>query len=331
MTPVRLILALGLLLPPLSRAYAGDSTSRSLEILKRAADSIDIAGSGDTPFRITVPFRAFRLKIGTADGQYVGTWQGANIRHERVDLAGYTEERWTKQDKSWVHGTERYPPLPIDDVENILNLHTLLTAERPSAKYRLHSRKRDKIEQPCVEVRVESQPGFDVCADPATGRPATFRYYNIEYQLLSYSDFRGRAFPAHVVIKGDGKTREEMLEATLQDIGQLPASFFEPPASAQPVASRRCLLHRGQHMVKKVPPEYPLAAKSAYIQGAVILGTTIGKDGRVADLQVLETAGQALDDAAARAVSQWQYEPFICDGQPTEVVTTITVNFHLRY
>src|SRR5207249_4156508 len=42
--------------------------------------------------------------------------------------------------------------LPIDDVENILNLHTLLTAERPSAKYRLHSRKRDKIEQlrrPC--------------------------------------------------------------------------------------------------------------------------------------------------------------------------------------
>jgi len=47
MKPIRLILALGLLLAALSRAYAGDSTSRSLEILKRAADSIDIAGSGD--------------------------------------------------------------------------------------------------------------------------------------------------------------------------------------------------------------------------------------------------------------------------------------------
>src|SRR5438552_16015947 len=116
MTPVRLILALGLLLPPLSRAYAGDSTSRSLEILKRAADSIDVAASGDTPFRITVPLRAFRLKIGTADGQYVGTWQGANLRRERIQLAGYAEEMWTRQDTSWVQGSQKYPPLPVDEI-----------------------------------------------------------------------------------------------------------------------------------------------------------------------------------------------------------------------
>src|SRR5947208_11439534 len=98
MKPIWLMVAVGLVLQPLSRAYADDSTSRSLEILKRAADSIDVAAT-DTPLRITVPFKAFGLRTVTADGQYVGTWQGANLRRERVELAGYVGESWTKQDK----------------------------------------------------------------------------------------------------------------------------------------------------------------------------------------------------------------------------------------
>src|SRR5437868_2880073 len=90
-------------------------------------------------------------------------------------------------------------------------------------------------------------------------------------------------------IKGDDKTREELLEARLQDVAQLPANFFEPPAAAQSFASRRCLIgtgrpvNGGKNLIKKVQPIYPVTAKYSHIEGTVVFGATIEKDGRVAD------------------------------------------------
>jgi protein TonB len=36
-----------------------------------------------------------------------------------------------------------------------------------------------------------------------------------------------------------------------------------------------------------------------------------------------------LTSAAINAVKQWQYKPYILNGQPVEVETNITVNFTL--
>jgi len=40
-------------------------------------------------------------------------------------------------------------------------------------------------------------------------------------------------------------------------------------------------------------------------------------------------ADPELVDAATEAVKNWRYEPTLLNGQPIEVVTTITVNFRL--
>jgi len=37
-----------------------------------------------------------------------------------------------------------------------------------------------------------------------------------------------------------------------------------------------------------------------------------------------------LAPAAIEAVKQWRYKPFLLDGQPLEVETTVTVTFHVR-
>jgi len=37
-----------------------------------------------------------------------------------------------------------------------------------------------------------------------------------------------------------------------------------------------------------------------------------------------------LAPAAINAVKQWRYKPYLLNGQPVEVETTITVNFELR-
>ena len=78
----------------------------------------------------------------------------------------------------------------------------------------------------------------------------------------------------------------------------------------------------------KVEPQYPPAARSARIQGAVVLKATIGKDGRVNDLQVV-SGHPMLAQAALSAVKQWRYKPYYLNGEPVSIDTTITVNFTL--
>jgi bla regulator protein BlaR1 len=81
-------------------------------------------------------------------------------------------------------------------------------------------------------------------------------------------------------------------------------------------------------VVKKVPPEYPEAAKKAGIQGEVKLKATIGKAGDVEHLEVVSGPSE-LAPAAIEAVKQWKYRPYMKNGQAVEVVTDIDVNFTL--
>ena len=81
--------------------------------------------------------------------------------------------------------------------------------------------------------------------------------------------------------------------------------------------------------VHDVQPQYPQMAKIARVQGAVVLAAVIGKDGAIQNLRVVSTASPLLNQAALDAVKQWKYRPYILNGEPVDVDTTITVNFTL--
>ena len=81
--------------------------------------------------------------------------------------------------------------------------------------------------------------------------------------------------------------------------------------------------------VHDVMPQYPQMAKIARVQGPVVLAAVIGKDGAIQNLHVISTASPLLNQAALEAVKQWRYRPYILNGEPVEVDTTITVNFTL--
>lgn len=75
-------------------------------------------------------------------------------------------------------------------------------------------------------------------------------------------------------------------------------------------------------------PVYPPEAKKARIQGKVLLNAVIGKDGTVEHLTVA-SGPDALQKSALDAVRQWTYKPFLLNGEPVEVKTTITVVYSL--
>jgi periplasmic protein TonB len=103
----------------------------------------------------------------------------------------------------------------------------------------------------------------------------------------------------------------------------LPAA--PPPVVAHPL--RLSHISEG-NLIRKVQPTYPALARSARIQGTVVLQAIISKQGTIENLTVL-TGHPMLAPAAIDAVRQWRYRPYILNNEPVEVETQITVNFSL--
>jgi protein TonB len=75
-------------------------------------------------------------------------------------------------------------------------------------------------------------------------------------------------------------------------------------------------------------PPYPALAKTARIQGSVVLHAIINKTGAIENLQVV-SGHPMLTQSALDAVRQWKYKPYYLNGEPVEVDTTITENYTL--
>jgi len=82
-------------------------------------------------------------------------------------------------------------------------------------------------------------------------------------------------------------------------------------------------------LVKKTQPVYPITAKSSHIQGTVVLAATIGKAGKIRDLEVLASPASILTASALDAVKRWEYKPHLLNGAPVEVDTLVNVIFSL--
>jgi TonB family protein len=81
----------------------------------------------------------------------------------------------------------------------------------------------------------------------------------------------------------------------------------------------------------RVDPVYPESAKAQGIEGSVVLQGVIAKDGSLLNVIVInKLADPDLAAAALDAVKQWRYEPTRLNGEPVEVVTTMTVDFKLQ-
>jgi len=61
----------------------------------------------------------------------------------------------------------------------------------------------------------------------------------------------------------------------------------------------------------------------------VVLEAGIDTGGNVQSLRVV-TGHALLAQAAIDAVRQWRYEPYLLNGVPVPVVTTVTVTFTLQ-
>jgi protein TonB len=82
------------------------------------------------------------------------------------------------------------------------------------------------------------------------------------------------------------------------------------------------------NLLQKTMPQYPAIAKAARIQGTVVLQATISKSGTIENLRVV-SGPPMLQQSALDAVRSWRYKPYLLNGDPVEVETTVNVVFNL--
>ncbi len=98
-----------------------------------------------------------------------------------------------------------------------------------------------------------------------------------------------------------------------------------------PVVPQRIRISQGVTkglLIHREEPNYPPLARAARVQGEVVLSAVIDTNGQIQNLQLV-SGHPMLVPAAISAVKQWRYKPYLLNGQPVEVETTITVIFTL--
>jgi TonB family protein len=103
---------------------------------------------------------------------------------------------------------------------------------------------------------------------------------------------------------------------------RIPASkslVQQPPVYVPAAVMQGLLIH-------KVDAIYPEDARKANIKGVVTLNIAIGTDGNVLEVRPISGPDE-LTSAAVDAVKWWRFKPYLVNGQPAGVKTTLAVDF----
>lgn len=78
-------------------------------------------------------------------------------------------------------------------------------------------------------------------------------------------------------------------------------------------------------------PIYPRRARSRSIEGSVTVGFTIQPNGKVSNIDILNSNPSGIfDNATRRSVAQWKFKPQLLDGKPTLRRVEQIIRFNLK-
>jgi protein TonB len=130
--------------------------------------------------------------------------------------------------------------------------------------------------------------------------------------------------PPSAIDTGFGKTGAGTESGLFNTLGASSPPVVKPAPPKGPVHVSSGVA-TGQ-LLAPIQPVYPAIAKAAHIQGTVVVQAVIAKDGRIEQLRVISGPAM-LQSAATEAIQKARHRPFLLNGEPVAVETTINVVF----
>ncbi|MCX7769918.1 MAG: TonB family protein [Proteobacteria bacterium] len=82
--------------------------------------------------------------------------------------------------------------------------------------------------------------------------------------------------------------------------------------------------------LNRVIPQYPLLARKIGKEGKVVLRLTIDENGKLLNVEVIESAGYGFTESAIDAVKKSTFLPAMVDGKPVSSKAILPIKFSLR-
>ena len=315
-----------------------------LAILKVAAPLYSFNDPQLKPWHLKGTYQLYNENGGLGEeGQYELWWVSPNTFRSSWSRPGATLDEWHTSDGKVLSKATGEHPFYFEE-----QLQLLLTSPLPDpAKFdpvdvKVEKEKLNlgKLSFPCVTITAPKRkdgthplvPGAGAgtyCFDSSVPVLRFMRSSNVVYTEFDHLEMmQNRILPKGITVSYGA---QRIMTFTVDAVDGLASNqaTVTPPADARQsspfdVISPSAALAR---LAKSVPPAYPPRAKAEHITGTVVLDAWIGTDGKVKDVRVVGSPSPLLTKAAEDAVAQWQYQPYVLNGEPQEVNTLVTVIF----
>jgi TonB family protein len=109
------------------------------------------------------------------------------------------------------------------------------------------------------------------------------------------------------------------------------AASAAAPVSQSESSARMTVPPKDMVAVYRKNPVYPAEARANKdtLDGPVVLAVTVSEDGMPTEVHVTKSLRPDYDESALVAVREWRWHPYLLNGNPVAVDTTVTVNYSL--
>lgn len=175
--------------------------------------------------------------------------------------------------------------------------------------------------QPIEHVRSSSVSSVKLTLTPTQPPPTMSLIHNLPSQQADDTS------PIFTTAAGKGMTDGTPINLGVGNITNGPRIAAIPANAATDPVRISSGVSSGM-LITPIRPIYPSIAHIARVEGTVIVEAVISRTGTIESLHVVSGPAM-LQQAALDAIRVARYQPYRLNGSPTEVQTTITVNFRL--
>ena len=315
------------------------SPSDPKELMLQAAKVGNLTGEGIKPWHFKASYTLFDENGGVKDqGTFEESWAAPDRYKLTTTGQNFVQTDYGTRDGILRSGQEQDLPQMLTDAlrELVAPLPPPETIHQSS--YAIQNKDIGSTSLSCLTPdphQVGAPLVYCLAGNPQAPRADIYNSTGLQALRNRILQFSDRTVAGDVVFKQAGKTLLSTHLENLEFIVIASDAIFTPPVGTL-LLPRRLPGHVEMSagmaqglLVKKVAPVYPPIARAAHVSGTVILQAVIGEAGRVESMRVISGPAM-LQQTALDAVKDWIYRPYLLNGEPIKVLTTVNVIFSLN-
>lgn len=288
------------------------------------------------PWHLKANYQTFDADGKPKDQGVFEEWWAAPDKYKiSYASSSFNQVQYHSVGKVWMAGDTKWPPAIEDKIDGFLK-HPLPSAEAlAKQQYVSVDAKDGNVALSCVRPAAPS--GYSAALTYCLSKETPALRVEVPYsqRMAFFNDLvvvNSHYLAKQIQVLNTSKSYLNVDVTTLEFPPTMDEAIFVVPAAATAAPIRKVLVSAGVisgNLISGTSPEYPHLAKSARIEGVVVLRADITTDGKIDDVRVI-SGPPMLQQAAVDAVWTWRYRPYFLNGNPVVVETQINITFSLK-